>query len=142
MDADLSDIERRALDLVGMRFAHQGRASGGMVDCLGVVVHAFGEEASAADQRDYFPQPDGDRLLDGLERLFERIDCTADDAPGGSLLTFYIGGRLRKHVRHLAVKVGAAHMIHALDGYGVIRTPIDDRWSERLEGVYRWRASH
>ena len=137
-----NDIVRRARDVLGTPFQHQGRQPRVGLDCLGLVVHSIGQEAEAVDQRDYASVPDSIRLEAALSRYFDRVDVDdPSDAPDGSVLAFCVFGDPRRSVRHLGIKSDRG-MIHARHGArnAVVEIAIGSAWRDLFLGAYQWRA--
>jgi len=129
-------IASAALEMVGTPFGHQGREPGKRLDCLGLLVHALGDDARAYDRSDYVRRPDARRAIEVLEARATRLRCSIDDAPVGSVIVFCFG--LRKIPRHFAIRTQTG-MVHAEAGVGTVDEPISHRWRRRYWGAFAWR---
>jgi murein DD-endopeptidase / murein LD-carboxypeptidase len=127
------DYAARARALVGTPFRPQGRGEGGL-DCVGVVVAAFGISPEAV-RRDY--RLSGDhlhRLRAALEEHFRPVPKTQVRA--GDVMVLAPSAKQF----HLAIQTNRA-FVHAHAGIGfVVETPGAPEWP--LIAVYRKRRSH
>lgn len=126
---------RRALELVGTPFHHQGRAAGVGLDCIGMVVLALREGGLVVrDRLDYSQRPDGKALR---EALLGHGACEVGDltlAEAGDVLLFRYDGQ----PQHVALALGGGRMAHAFaPACGVVATEIGRYWERRLVGVFR-----
>lgn len=99
------DIELRAKALIGTPFRPQGRQLGQGLDCLGVVVAAYGLPAERCPSDYGLRGNHRARLIEGLDKHFRRI-ARGKARPGDLLLC-----RIASDQLHLAIKteLGAVH---------------------------------
>lgn len=120
----------RACD--GTPFHHQGRQPGVGLDCVGLLIHAFGAAGyRTADSRGYARQPDPAAMRAALERVL--VPATGEPRAGDVLYM-----RINRDPQHLALVTGAGTIIHACANVGRVREHrLDDRWRRRVVAVYR-----
>ncbi len=129
------DVAIRAGAAIGTPFRHQGRAVGGGLDCLGLVLHAL--DRPDWDERNYPEIPDSLRLAEALVRCLEPLPIAKiEEAPIGSVVAFASGARRR--VRHLAIR-SSGGIVHAVRSFGVVETPLVDPWRGQFAGAFGWR---
>jgi cell wall-associated NlpC family hydrolase len=109
-----------ARKLVGSAFFHMGRDPATGLDCTGVILVPA-------------QKLDGEYLAECLE-----LECVLveEAMQPGDIALF----RIRDRLQHLAYLTGEGTMIHASEKAGVRESVIDERWQERIAGVYRWKA--
>ena len=134
----LEDIERRALELDGTPFRHQGRVPGVGLDCIGVLVCAVGDSARVVDVTDYPADPPGDRLLQLLEQhAVELPQAGIDAVPAGAICTFWEGREDAEHVRHVAIRTRSG-IVHAIRERPTRAVSIGAYWRRHFWRAYRW----
>ncbi|MEO6247508.1 MAG: NlpC/P60 family protein [Sphingomicrobium sp.] len=124
-------VVARARGLIGTRFRLQGRATETGIDCLGLVIVAFGLPVNIG--RRNYPMRGVARaeIEAGLAPWFKRIARTRVEA--GDLLLLQPG----PGVLHLGVSSGSG-MIHADVRHGVVERPGAPPWPMVL--AFRRRA--
>jgi lipoprotein Spr len=125
------DAVERARSLIGTRFRLQGRSREVGIDCLGLVLAAFGLPANCG-RRNYAARGvQRSEIEAGLAPWFRRIARTRVVA--GDVLLLQAG----RDVLHLGIASGAG-MIHADLRHGVVERPGESPWP--LLAVYRRRT--
>ena len=127
-----------AREWIGTPVVWEASLKGIGCDCRGLVAGVARElgwpEGSAFEAGivGYSRRIDGEQLVAGLDRLFDRVEKPEP----GDILAF----RIWKTVQHLAIHNGE-RMIHAYLGEPaqVVSVPIDHHWQKRLAGIWRWR---
>ena len=129
------DLVREARLLVGAPFYHAGRdPERGGVDCCGVIlVPAYRLGLTTFAPRTYSPGGEEEYMLECLQSECVRVE---EGMQPGDIALF----KIRKRLQHLAYLTGDGRMIHAREGVGVCDSFIDERWQERIAGVYRWKG--
>lgn len=120
---------------LGTPFHHQGRVKGVGADCAGVVIGtANALKLTDFDTVDYPKSPSGDMMQKVLDGHMDKI--TFNEVRIGDVLLFCFD----KDPQH----VGFYTDIGLLHSYGQVRkcveTSLDETWSKRLRGVYRFRG--
>ena len=124
------DYAERARALVGTRFRPQGRSLDGL-DCIGLVVNAFGIEPSVVRGNYRLRGESKTEIEAGLSEHFRRV--RSRELRSGDVMLLAAGDRQL----HLAVRT-ASGFVHAHAGLGrVVETPGVPQWP--LLGVYRKR---
>jgi cell wall-associated NlpC family hydrolase len=123
-----------ARKLVGSAFFHMGRDPATGLDCTGVILMPAQKLGlTRFEPVTYSPGGDGEYLAECLE-----LECVLveEAMQPGDIALF----RIRDRLQHLAYLTGEGTMIHASEKAGVRESVIDERWQERIAGVYRWKA--
>jgi cell wall-associated NlpC family hydrolase len=127
------DLIAEARTLIGLPFVHCGRNEHG-VDCVGVIlVPAQRLGLTTFEPATYSPGGHGEYLKECVEENCELVEGLAQP---GDILLF----RIRKRLQHLAYLTAGLTMIHAREQIGVVESFIDQRWTDRIAGVYRWKG--
>lgn len=128
-----TDLIAEARALVGLPWIHCGRNEHG-VDCAGLLLlPAYRLGLTTFQTPAYSPGGEEEYLLDCLAQ--ECVPVEEAMQPGDIALF-----RVRKRLQHLAYLTGDGRMIHANEKVGVCESFVDDRWQERIAGVYRWKG--
>ena len=123
------DFTGRARALVGTRFRPQGRSAALGLDCVGLVLAAYGIDAGAV-RRNYRLR--GDYRGEIEERLAAFFRRVGERRPGDLLIMNPAPDQL-----HLGVWTGSG-LVHAHAGIGrIVETPGEPAW--RVFGIYRRR---
>lgn len=127
-----NDVIDRARSLIGTRFRAQGRDPRFGLDCLGLVMIAFGIGADNV-RPDYRLSGDHRReLMAGLAGAFRRVGRKA--ARAGDLMLVEVAVRQL----HLAVRTESG-FVHADARRGVVETPGEPEWP--VVATYRKRRN-
>jgi hypothetical protein len=132
-----------ARELLGVRFAHQGRNAQYGLDCLGFLIVTAerlgltfsGHPPSALDTRDYSTRPDAAALKQKLDQWL----LPANEAMAGDILLLAIQGE----PQHLALVsdypvAGEIAMIHAYaPARKVVEHRYDAHWRKATRAIYR-----
>jgi NlpC/P60 family putative phage cell wall peptidase len=123
---------------LGTPFRHQGRRRGVGCDCLGLVLGiweaVYGQSlpAPADYPLDWAGWDGGDPLAEAVRLRFgERVERLPAQ---GDLLLFRWGDR--GPARHCAIVVEPSRMIHAVEGRGVLCSPLGRHWRAAIAGVF------
>ena len=137
-------IVTRARAWIGTPYRHQASCRGAGTDCLGLLRGLWREtigaepEAVPAYSADWSEVGRGGDLLAAAARHLVPIDADAA-APGDVVVLRMRDGGAAKHVGILArTESGAATLIHAYSGHGVVESPLTPAWARRIAGVYRF----
>lgn len=123
----------RARALVGVRFRAQGRSVETGLDCVGLVLAAFGIPADGVPSNYRLRGDHREAIKRNLERFFRRVR-KAERRPGDVLLIALSADQM-----HLGIST-AAGFIHADARIGrVVETPGEPLWP--VIGAYRLRPS-
>lgn len=133
------DIVEAARSMLGTPFAHQGRAPGVGLDCIGLIVcSARACGIPVRDRTDYGRVPDGRTLVVELTAQMDPVE--PEDALPGDILVFWVRPRSR-HPQHVAIKTDAG-MVHTYESAGrVCEHAITPKWARRLCGAFRPRRA-
>lgn len=149
MIVTVDDFLNSARDLIGVRFHHQGRTTGGL-DCVGLVILAAknaGIQTTAGAITGYGKTPGNADFKKWIGRYTEdlrynRLQRISDQVRPGDLLTFWIENT--KITRHVGIYLGAdsqgvSSMVHsyAKARRGVVQQVMDTYWNTRVTGAYR-----
>ena len=133
-----NDIIAAARECIDTPFVHQGRLKGIALDCAGLLVCvAKTIGADYVDQQGYSRTPYGDTLVSILDDqpCLERV--ARDDMQAGDMLLMRFTGE----PQHLAVFTGE-NVIHSYEAVGkVCEHLLDEEWSRRIVGVYRFNET-
>lgn len=128
-----TDLIAEARKLVGCSFYHMGRGPH-CYDCIGLILApAYRLGITRFQPATYSPGGDTEYLMECLQS--QCVPVEAGMQPG-DIAAF----RIRRQVQHLAYLTGTGSMLHARERIGCVESFIDDRWQERIAGVWRWRA--
>ena len=133
-----------AREMLGVRFAHQGRNAAEGLDCLGFLlvvaeragIRFHGKSPWVHDRRDYGAKPDTLVLQSALARALTPVD--KKDTQLADILLLYVANR----PQHLALitdyKNTEFGMIHAYaPARKVVEHHLDARWQQAIARVYR-----
>ena len=137
------EIVAEARDWIGTPYLHQASCKGAGADCLGLVRgvwrHVIGPEPEVVPSYtpDWSEVSREERLDAGAARHLTRI---AGDWQRGDVLLFRMqGAAVAKHVAIVSQATpGAACIIHAYSGHGVVETPLSPAWSRRIVAAFRF----
>lgn len=134
--AEIIAAAREQVD-VRTRFQHQARQPGLALDCVGLLIHAFGAAGLAVtDERGYARAPDPAVMRARLESLCDRVGKGEPWQPADILWI-----RIVHEPQHLALLTDSGSIIHAYSSVGrVVEHGLDARWCRRVEVVYRHRG--
>lgn len=128
------DIIRRARDLEGTRFLHQGREPSQGLDCVGLVLAIYPGLAFLDEDPPRYGEPPETVYLTAAMSHLDPVDGEPLDAIG-SILWMRVG-RLECH---LSIVLPDRYHIHAQRWKRVRCEPIG-RWSQRVVGgFWPWR---
>ena len=133
-----ADLIAYANSLKGTAYKAQGRNPDTGLDCLGLVIQCFdhfGEIPGFIDRTDYGRIPNTLKVLDTLKRYARRVQ-PIQNARQGDLA--YI--RFARDPQHFGLFDGQGGLIHAIEGHGVIRSPVDPAFFNRVWSVWRHRS--
>lgn len=155
MQPTLDDVGDRialaAKGWVGTPFRWEASLKGVGADCRGVLSGVAREcnrpEADEIEARvvGYSRRIDERRLVEGLDRLYDRV-ALGDHVPATLLRPGdVLGYRIQRKLQHLGIYTGdrVRHMmVHAYSGdpAQVIEAQLGRFWLGRLAGVWRWRS--
>lgn len=129
-----------ARDWIGTPYQHQASCKGAGADCLGLLrgvwreLHGCEPEAPGAYTPDWSETDGVERLLPAAKRHMAEVLV----AKPGDVLLFRLGRNVVKHVAILSNdSMGAAKIIHAYSGRGVVESPLTPCWARRIAGKFR-----
>lgn len=128
---------------IGTPYLHGASLKGGGADCLGLVrgvwraIHGREPERPPAYAPDW-SEPSGEEALWRAMARHMR-EAAPDAAESGDILLFRLRrGGPAKHLGILAADpAGAATVIHAYSGHGVVESALCDAWRRRLVAAFR-----
>lgn len=139
-----SNVVALARGWIGTPYQHQASCKGAGTDCLGLLRGIWRELFGAEPERvpAYTPdwsEPDrAERLLEAAARHMVPVSIV-DVADGDVLILRMAEGSVAKHVGIRASDHrGAATIIHAYSGHGVVESPLTLSWNRRIAGVFRF----
>jgi cell wall-associated NlpC family hydrolase len=131
-----------ARELLGTRYAHQGRLSGVAVDCAGVPVHVWnrlGLPLAADHPVNYGRLPVPNEMRAQLDKHLVRV-ARADMQVGDVAWI-----KFQQEPQHLAIvgdyRYGGFSLIHSYNGSGlmeVVEHRLDETWAKRIVAVWRF----
>lgn len=125
---------------IGTPYHHQSSLKGVGTDCLGLVRgvwrELYGREAELlpAYTRDWAEVGTIETLLEGARRHLIEIAPGAD-LPGDVVILRFKSGVPAKHCGILS---SPGHIIHAVEGSGVVDVPLGAWWARRIAGRFRF----
>ncbi len=136
--ADRARIVALARSWIGTPYHHQASVRGIGADCLGLVRGVWREfyghepELPPAYSPDWAEATRCETLLGAARRHLAERD--RDAGRPGDLVLF----RFRAYLpaKHAGIMVGAASMVHAYEGSGVVEAKLVPWWRRRIAGVF------
>jgi NlpC/P60 family putative phage cell wall peptidase len=129
---------------LGTPYRHGASVRGAGADCLGLIrgiwrsLYGTEPEVAAPYTPDWDESAREERLWRAAGRHCAEI-ALADAGPGDLLLFRMRSGAPAKHLAVLAADTrGAATMIHAYSGRGVVESPLGLAWRRRLAAAFRF----
>ena len=139
-----SDVVALARGWIGTPYQHQASCKGAGTDCLGLLRGIWRERFGTEPERVPAYTPDwseperAERLLEAAARHMVPV-AIADACDGDVLILRMAEGSVAKHVGIRASdRRGAATIIHAYSGHGVVESPLTLSWQRRIAGVFRF----
>jgi NlpC/P60 family putative phage cell wall peptidase len=137
-------IVARARAWIGTPYRHQASCRGAGTDCLGLLRGVWREtlgpepEAVPGYTADWSDTGRTEDLLDAARRNLAEI-ARSEMRPGDVLVLRMRETGVAKHVGILgASPSGAATLIHAYSGRGVVESSLTPVWARRIAGVFRF----
>lgn len=137
MIATKAQFVAAAREMLGAPYHHQGRLPGIGLDCIGLLACSAKKVGIWFDDvKDYPKFPDG--TLEARILPYMRKRGVGEAWEEGDILSFAISTSNRPHHLAILTQVCPARIIHTHSGIGkVVEHNLDNRWRERVVGVYQ-----
>lgn len=135
-------IVRAARACIGTRWHHQGRVKGAGLDCVGLLVHAFGEALAEPfpDSTDYGRVHDNGRLVRELDARLDRV-AVSDLRPGDVVAFTWTESAVESQHVAIVTQSEPLRIIHAnARQRGVVEHDAGAYWSSKISAAFRARS--
>lgn len=128
-----NNIVEIAREFLGSPFKHQGRVKDG-IDCVGLIAAVCNRIMYPYVDGIYKRKPTKGLVIAKLKESFRSI--LVNEATDGDILVFWV--YKRNYDQHVAIKTDKG-MIHTYADVGyVVENTINDFWSKRIMGAFRF----
>lgn len=132
---DRNNIVDKAREYIGTPFRHQGRLKGVGVDCAGLIICVANElNISDFDYTSYGRVPNSNQLVSLMNEHMVKIKISDAKAGDVYLMAF------DSDPQHLAM-ITDNGIIHSYSSAKkVVEHGLDDNWSSKIKGAYRFKG--
>ncbi len=136
-------IIEESISWIGTPYQHQASCKKIGADCLGfirgVYRHIYQEEFAHIPPYTRNVHPgEAEELYEGLKAYVKEVEL--DKVQSGNILLFRM--RAGYPARHLGLMIDEQHMIHAAEGYQVLKTGYGNFWRKRCVAVFEFPQLH
>lgn len=128
------DIIKAARSQLGVKFRHQGRIAGQVLDCAGLVAYVADTLGVAYEKLPTYGRIPHKDIMRGVLDAQPGLKCVRRKQPGDILLM-----RFADEPQHVAIYTGDT-IIHSYAGVGMVcEHRLDEKWENRIVAIYRFR---